>query len=227
MPPTDENDKTLMFESRFESGNLYLAQKVSDSEYNLLMQNDVNTCGHTQWFFFRVMNTKAGHKVKFNILNYSKPDSLFNYGMKVSIYSDRLAEEKKVGWHKGGEDISYFANGIRKDVLYSSKSFYTATFTYKFKYSGDSIYFAYSQPYSYSELRDDIAGIEADPDRGCFVTTKTLCTTLAGNPCEYLTITSKKKDKDVLDLAKRKGIIITARVHPGETVGSHMMKGVL
>ena len=39
----DENDKTLMFESRFESGNLYLAQKVSDLEYNLLMSNDVNT----------------------------------------------------------------------------------------------------------------------------------------------------------------------------------------
>ena len=52
--PTDENDKTLVFESRFESGNLYLAQKVSDTEYNLLMQNDVNTQGHTQWFFFRV-----------------------------------------------------------------------------------------------------------------------------------------------------------------------------
>ena len=147
--------------------------------------------------------------------------------MKVSVYSDRHAEEKKVGWHKGGEDISYFSNGIRKDVLYSSKSFYTATFTYKFKYSGDSIYFAYSQPYTYSELRDDLAAIDADPDRTGFVTRKNLCTTLAGNPCEYLTITSKKKDKDVLDLGKRKGVIITARVHPGETVGSHMMKGVL
>lgn len=33
----DPTDKTLLFESRFESGNLYLAQKVSDSEYNLLM----------------------------------------------------------------------------------------------------------------------------------------------------------------------------------------------
>ena len=32
----DPTDKTLLFESRFESGNLYLAQKVSDVEYNLL-----------------------------------------------------------------------------------------------------------------------------------------------------------------------------------------------
>lgn len=39
----DAEDKTLLFESRFESGNLYLAQKVSDQEYNLLMQNDINT----------------------------------------------------------------------------------------------------------------------------------------------------------------------------------------
>ena len=108
------------------------------------MQNDVNTQGHTQWFFFRVMNTKAGHRVKFNILNYSKPDSLFNYGMKVAIYSDREAETRKVGWHKGGDDIAYYANGIRKDVTYYSKSFYSATFSYKFKHTGDSVYFAYA-----------------------------------------------------------------------------------
>ena len=48
----DPTDKTLLFESKFESGNLYLSQKVSDSEYNLLMQNDINTNGHTQWFYF-------------------------------------------------------------------------------------------------------------------------------------------------------------------------------
>jgi len=43
----DPTDKTLLFESKFESGNLYLAQKVSDIEYNLMMQNDINTSGHT------------------------------------------------------------------------------------------------------------------------------------------------------------------------------------
>ena len=40
-------DRTLMFESKFECGNLYLAQKVCDTEYNLLMQNDINTNGFT------------------------------------------------------------------------------------------------------------------------------------------------------------------------------------
>ena len=31
--------------------------KVSDNEYDMVLQNDINTNGHTQWFFFRVGNT--------------------------------------------------------------------------------------------------------------------------------------------------------------------------
>jgi hypothetical protein len=99
---TSSDDPTLLFESRFESGNLYLAQKVSDQEYNLVMQNDINTCGHTQWFFFRVQNTRQGHTCKFNILNYAKPDSLFNYGMKVSVYSEEKHRVDGTGWFKDG-----------------------------------------------------------------------------------------------------------------------------
>ena len=56
----DATDKTLIFESRFESGNLASALKVNDNDYHLLLQNDVNTSGHTQWFFFRVCGTTAG-----------------------------------------------------------------------------------------------------------------------------------------------------------------------
>ena len=111
-----ETDSTLIFESRFESGNLYLAQKVSDQEYNLLMQNDINTQGHTQWFYFRVCNTRKGHSVRFNILNYSKPDSLYNYGMRVSTYSDKKAHNENIGWFKSCTNIDYSANGIRKGV---------------------------------------------------------------------------------------------------------------
>ena len=150
----DRADRTLLFESRFESGNLYLAQKVSDHEYNLLMQNDINTSGHTQWFFYQVRNTRKNLSVQFNIMNFTKPDSLFNYGMKVSIYSEKRSEKSEgaIGWHKGGERISYYGNGIKKDVCYTSKGYYTASFTYKFLHDDDMVYFAYCFPYTYSDL---------------------------------------------------------------------------
>ena len=87
--PNCQNDKTLVFESRFESGNLQLARKVSDNEYDLVLQNDINSKGHTQWFYFRVTNVKKGLKVKFNMLNMIKSKSLYNDGMKVLIYSEK------------------------------------------------------------------------------------------------------------------------------------------
>ena len=37
------NDRTLLFESRFESGNLLAVIKESDTEYDLILQNDINT----------------------------------------------------------------------------------------------------------------------------------------------------------------------------------------
>jgi len=108
--PTDANDKTLVFESRFESGNLAMAIKMSDEEYNLMLQNDINTNGHTQWFYFRVSNTKEGQKVKFNILNLCKPDSLYNYGMKVLCKSTQKKLATGTQWHREGQEISYYKN---------------------------------------------------------------------------------------------------------------------
>lgn len=63
-----------------------------------------------------------------------------------------------------------------------------------------------------------------DPVKASFIKRQTLCDTLAGNKCEILTITAKTNPET---LPKRKGVVITARVHPGESNGSWMMKGVL
>ena len=49
----------MIFDSRFESGNLRKAVKVNNIEYNLWLDNDLNTKGHTQWYFFKVSYQSA------------------------------------------------------------------------------------------------------------------------------------------------------------------------
>jgi cytosolic carboxypeptidase protein 2/3 len=110
-----EDDRTLVFESRFESGNLNLAIKLADNEYNLFLQNDINTNGHTQWFFFRVSNTFKAHSVKFNMVNLAKPDSLYNYGMKVLCFSERKMMNEGIEWYRDGTDISYYKNNFKRE----------------------------------------------------------------------------------------------------------------
>lgn len=72
------SDETLQFESRFESGNLRRAVKVSDTEYDLFLKNDYGTTGYTQWYFFQVKNTRKDRVYRFNIVNMMKPDSTYN-----------------------------------------------------------------------------------------------------------------------------------------------------
>ena len=76
----------LIFDSRFESGNLRKAAKINNIEYNLWLENDLNTKGHTQWFYFKVVSDKTA-KIQFNILNLAKTYSLYKAGMKPVVFS--------------------------------------------------------------------------------------------------------------------------------------------
>lgn len=66
--------------------------------------------------------------------------------------------------------------------------------------------------------------IESDEKRNSNFSRKVLCKTLAGEDCELVTITSKD---NLEDFNRRKAVILTARVHPGETMSSWMMRGIL
>jgi len=56
--PSSKDDTTLIFESRFESGNLRRAIQIYENEYNLILKPDYFTTGHTQWFYFSVANVR-------------------------------------------------------------------------------------------------------------------------------------------------------------------------
>ncbi len=80
-------------------------------EYDLILKPDVNTQGHTQWFYFSVARMVPGIKYKFNIINLLKPDSLYNHGMQPVVFSAVNAEVCAtcggcVGWGVYGACVS-------------------------------------------------------------------------------------------------------------------------
>jgi len=108
-------DDLLRFDSNFESGNLARVYCVSEVEYDLYLNVDTNTKGHTQWFYFSVACTEAPGKVTFHIKNCCKWESVYGDGMKISIFSVKDNEVKKVGWVLGGENITYNRNTMKRD----------------------------------------------------------------------------------------------------------------
>ena len=125
--PDDEKDKTLNFESWFEYGNLNLLIKMPDNEYYLMLQNDINTNGLSELFFFRVLNTFKSQTIKYNILNLSKPDSHYNYGMNFLWLCQRRKSNEEGDWFWDGGIILYLKNcfinfQIHKSIFSTTKS---------------------------------------------------------------------------------------------------------
>ncbi|CAD8208043.1 unnamed protein product [Paramecium pentaurelia] len=214
----------LKFDSNFESGNLFCAFKKAENVYDLILQNDINTRGNTQWFFFSVTGAKAGQTVQFNLLNQLKSNSLFNEGLQPAIYSIKENEINKKEWSRGGFNISYFKSSFIKEYPQTMRAkYYQLRFSYTFKYNNDKVYFAHSYPYTYTNLLEFLNTILDNPEKNQYMSRKSLCTTLGGNTCEVLTITSNSMQRR----AYRKGVVFLARQHPGEPQGSYVMQGII
>ncbi|PFH36690.1 hypothetical protein BESB_048820 [Besnoitia besnoiti] len=113
----------LVFDSRFESGNLKLAVQNAHqkAEYLLLLRPDANAGAvKTSWFFFSVSmqahhNAALPFTATFKIANLVKSDSLFAHGMRPLTFS--VAEQRDNGaavWRRLGENVKYYRNWYLK-----------------------------------------------------------------------------------------------------------------
>jgi hypothetical protein len=95
-------ERFLQFSSAFESGNLKYAvyrPREHDAEpappgvdtYELVLDFDKYTAGHTQWFYFGVRGARKGQRVRFRIVNFCKAGSLYSKGMQPLVFSERAA----------------------------------------------------------------------------------------------------------------------------------------
>ncbi|KAI3370896.1 hypothetical protein L3Q82_007405 [Scortum barcoo] len=221
---------SLRFFSKFECGNLRKAIQVRRFEYDLILNADVNCSEHTQWFYFEVSNMEADVPYRFNVINCEKSNSQFNYGMQPVLYSVREALEGRPHWVRTGSEVCYFRNHFCP-AQGRRTAFYTLTFTVTFKHSEDVCYLAYHYPYTYSALKAHLRVLQKSVDPAkVFFQQQILCGTLAGNSCPVVTITAcpaSRGWRDMHQLRNRPCIVLTGRVHPGESNASWVMKGTL
>ncbi|KAJ7346036.1 hypothetical protein JRQ81_001986 [Phrynocephalus forsythii] len=216
----DPEDTTLLFESRFESGNLQKAVRVGEYEYELTLRTDLYTSKHTQWYYFRIQNTRKDVTYRFTIVNLMKAKSLYSVGMKPLLYSQKDAKSHGVGWRREGSDIRYY-----KYSKEDGQALYCLTWTVCFPHSHDTCYFAHFYPYTYSDLQRYLLTLVDNRHRSQYCKLRPLCNSLAGNTVYLLTITNPSKS--TLAAETKKAVVLTARVHPGEPNSSWVMRGFL
>ncbi|VDK41970.1 unnamed protein product [Taenia asiatica] len=202
----------------FESSGTY--------EYELVLTPDLVTESHVQWFFFQVAGAKCGVEYTFHIVNLLKTKRLVKTGEKVLFYSKKLADKTGNGWTRVGTDTSYGRNlkAEKNPILKRGTTYYELKWNMVFPYDNDVCVFAHCYPYTYTDLKADIHDMmqRARKLPPGSVRCEKLCSTFAGNTCFLITIT----DPAVPD-SEKWAAVLTARVHPGETVGSWNMKGLM
>ncbi|CAF0947049.1 unnamed protein product [Rotaria sordida] len=219
----DQTCPQLIFESRFEGGNLRQVRRVGQFEYELILRPDLYTRRHTQWYYFRVQNMIANITYRFRIINLMKKSSLYSDGMQILLFSEVDAKKECRSWYRVGHHINYsetkqhsYNSLLERDINY-----YELDFQLEFSHSGDTCYIAHCYPYTYTDLKDDLEHLSTTRSRDIF-RRDILCESQAGNSCFIITVTDES-----VPLHKKKIVFITARIHPGETNSSYMMRGLL
>ncbi|XP_028349902.1 cytosolic carboxypeptidase 1 isoform X6 [Physeter macrocephalus] len=232
---TPEDGDILKFNSKFESGNLRKVIQIRKNEYDLILNSDINSNHYHQWFYFEVSGMRPSIAYRFNIINCEKSNSQFNYGMQPLMYSVQEALNARPWWIRVGTDICYYKNHFSRSSIAAGgqkgKSYYTITFTVIFPHKDDVCYFAYHYPYTYSTLQMHLQKLEsAHNPQQIYFRKDVLCETLSGNSCPLVTITAMPESnyyEHICQFRNRPYVFLSARVHPGETNASWVMKGTL
>ncbi|CAH8866769.1 unnamed protein product [Trichobilharzia szidati] len=219
---------SLIFESRFESGNLRQVRQIGPFHYELLLKPDLYTKRHVQWYFFSVQNALPGFTYSFLIVNFTKPTSLYSQGLQPLLYSKINTQQNATKWIRVGRNIKYSRNtkNLSNHLLDTNGEYYQLEWDMEFPYADDVCYLAYSYPYTYTNLKYDLNEIllkaREDPVLNKSIKCEVACQTRAGNSCFLITVT----DPNIPNKQKY-AVVITARVHPGETNSSWMVLGFL
>ena len=187
--------------------------------------------------------------IKLNIINLCKKSIILNNDTRILCYYNGQ-------WSRDTNDVYYYMNDIpylidnnsvNNDINISNNNlndllninlnsnnsnqnnnnlnFHTLTFTFdlsKINTNPKYIYFSYCFPYTFTQLNKFIFSFKNYKNT---LRLNQIGQTLDGNPINMLVITNFNDSFDVL--ANKKAIILTGRVHPGESNSSYVIQGLI
>ncbi len=251
------NFDTVTITSEYNSGNLLNAEKISEDTYNLYMSQDCNgvelnhqiSC-YKVWFYFGV-KSKIPQIITLRIVNMNNYVKIFHSGNKICY---RILEENQTPndyensyklneenlWKRFNENFSYKVNENNNLELY---------LTYEFP-QNKYVLFSYCFPFSYTKIQkfldfyDNQINTITKDTTNIYFHNEILTYSKEKRFLNLLTITSKDniiknqyetilaglfpiRNRCYKSLHDKPIVVISARVHPGETPGQFMMNGLI
>lgn len=241
---TFEFNEGIIFDSNFDSGNLLSVNQITENNYEVFICAD---CEFNQnikskkilyrvWFYFSIEAIRKNFKVAITITNLSK--------LLKKILSEGYTPVAKYG----NDDKFERIDKLKNNFSYEEKEVgIDLTFTLELK-KNEKVFLSFSYPYSYSEITQYVKTIKqkAESDDNIYFFKETLTYSNENRKITLLTITNKNKitanrqksfhsSKNLFPSPKKsrpfhfekKYILITSRVHPGETPASYVLEGII
>lgn len=178
----EEYELTIRPDIYNPSNNSNLTTSKSDSAATAAADSEVgraSLAGGSQWYFFRVMNTKK-RTYRFHIGPFSHDVPALRRGMRPVMISEQAYKQEGMGWQRVGQNVIFERNRVT--------GAYTLSFTFTNEIAKDVLYFAFAPPYTYTQLQNMLYTLAKDDSVRQHFSVRPLCRTLGGNRCDVVTI---------------------------------------
>ena len=221
------NDDNVIFDSDFEEGNLRMAiEIIKNKEYDLIMRPEINSKKLYTFFFFSFLmksydnnDINDNNTIKLNIINKPKDKNFYNGQCPILMFDTSINK-----WTRNTFNVYAINNGIKNPNLKNEfKCYFSLTFSFNCK-PNVKYYFASSYPYTYTQLRLYLNTL----NKNCYkkiIKFGEAGKTFNNNKIPYIAITNFDCDEE--ELNEKKCILITGRIHSGETVSSYAVQGLI
>eukprot|EP00756_Hemistasia_phaeocysticola_P013248 Hpha_TRINITY_DN15262_c1_g12::TRINITY_DN15262_c1_g12_i1::g.64303::m.64303 len=237
----------LVFSSKFDSGNLArveVCENGGGNEFSLWTSADCEGTpyenSNRSWFHFRVSGGTVGRQVTFHIRNLNSQQKLF-------------AQDMRPVFCRGLNPTQWERIENRPQMRVASGQSVMLSFYHSFISEGETVWFAFTYPYSFTQLQQNIGvwaqaaqPTSATASNGIYFVRECMGQTLEGRRVDLLTITGeqgKSAEREApIDAMMpvpdpqvprphqfpgKKIVMLTARVHPGESAASYCIDGVI